>query len=350
MVHGKDGDIMYTVEMKRLVERFSLENLTPSLSLEGRVVRDSNINRPALQLTGYYEYFDSQRVQLIGMVEFSYLSSVGEVQRREIFERLFATDIPCMIVCRGLGCFEQEGILDLAIQHNVPVFGTHQETTGFMADLTRYLRIELAPRISLHGVMVDCFGEGVLMMGESGIGKSETALELVQRGHRLVADDVVEIRKTSDTELMAQGSEIIQNLIELRGIGVLNVKELYGVQSVRLNKSIDVVIKLEHWDQYKQYDRMGLAVETIDILGTDVVCYSIPIRPGRNLAIIIESAALNHRQKKMGYSAAEELRQRVNGNIKRRRQEREALRQQKEKNNNEKQDPLFQWAEREEKV
>jgi len=332
---------MYTVEMKRLVERFSLENLTPSLSLEGRVVRDSNINRPALQLTGYYEYFDSQRVQLIGMVEFSYLSSVGEVQRREIFERLFATDIPCMIVCRGLGCFAQEGILDLAIQHNVPVFGTHQETTSFMADLTRYLRIELAPRISLHGVMVDCFGEGVLMMGESGIGKSETALELVQRGHRLVADDVVEIRKTSDTELMAQGSEIIQNLIELRGIGVLNVKELYGVQSVRLNKSIDVVIKLEHWDQYKQYDRMGLAVETIDILGTDVVCYSIPVRPGRNLAIIIESAALNHRQKKMGYSAAEELRQRVNGNIKRRRQEREALRQQKEKNNNEKQDPLL---------
>ena len=164
--------------------------------------------------------------------------------------------------------------------------------------------------------------------------------ELVQRGHRLVADDVVEIRKTSDKELMAQGSEIIQNLIELRGIGVLNVKELYGVQSVRLNKSIDMVIKLERWDQYKQYDRMGLTTETIDILGTDVVCYSIPIRSGRNLAIIIESAALNHRQKKMGYSAAEELRQRVSGNIKRRRQEREALRHQKEKDNNEKQDPL----------
>lgn len=332
---------MYTVEMERLVERFMLKNLTPGLSLEGRVLRDSDINRPALQLTGYYEYFDAERVQLMGMVEYSYLKSVDRAQRCEIFERLFSNDIPCLIVCRGLDCFAEDGVLELAVKHDVPIFSTEQATTGFSADLTRYLRIELAPRVSLHGVMVDCFGEGVLMMGESGIGKSETALELVQRGHRLVADDVVEIRKTSDTELMAQGSEIIQNLIELRGIGVLNVKELYGVQSVRLNKSIDMVIKLEQWDQYKQYDRMGLAMETIDILGTDVVCYSIPIRPGRNLAIIIESAALNHRQKKMGYSAAEELRQRVNGNIKRRRQEREALRQQKEKDtNNEKQDPL----------
>lgn len=332
---------MYTVEMARLVERFSLINLTPELDLKDRMIRDSDINRPALQLTGYYEYFDAERVQLIGMVEYSYLKSVNQVQRREIFERLFSTDIPCLIVCRGLDCFENEGVLELAVQHDVPIFSTQQATTGFSADLTRYLRIELAPRISLHGVMVDCFGEGVLMMGESGIGKSETALELVQRGHRLVADDVVEIRKTSDTELMAQGAEIIQNLIELRGIGVLNVKELYGVQSVRLNKSIDMVIKLEQWDQYKQYDRMGLSVETIDILGTDVVCYSIPIRPGRNLAIIIESAALNHRQKKMGYSAAEELRQRVNGNIRKRRQEREALRQQRDKKtNSEKQDPL----------
>lgn len=320
---------MYAVELARMVERFSLKNLTPELVLEDRMIRDSDTNRPALQLTGYYEYFDEERVQLIGMVEYSYLTSVDAAQRYAIFERLFSTNIPCLIICRGLDCFSEEGILQLAVEHDVPILATNQETTGFSADLTRFLRTELAPRISLHGVMVDCFGEGVLMMGESGIGKSETALELVQRGHRLVADDVVEIRKISDSELMAQGSEIIQNLIELRGIGVLNVKELFGVQSVRMNKSIDMVIKLEQWDQYKQYDRMGLSVETIDILGTDVVCYSIPIRPGRNLAIIIESAALNHRQKKMGYSAAEELRQRVNGNIRRRRQEREALRQQR---------------------
>lgn len=325
---------MYAVEMARMVDRFSLKNLTPALNLEDRMIRDSDINRPALQLTGYYEYFDAERVQLIGMVEYSYLSSQDAEQRRAIFRRLFETEIPCLIVCRGLDCFSQDGILELAEEQDVPILSTDKETTAFSADLTRYLRTELAPRISLHGVMVDCFGEGVLMMGESGIGKSETALELVQRGHRLVADDVVEIRKISDTELMAQGSEIIQNLIELRGIGVLNVKELYGVQSVRLNKSIDMVIKLEQWDRYKQYDRMGLSVETIDILGTDVVCYSIPIRPGRNLAIIIESAALNHRQKKMGYSAAEELRQRVNGNIRKRRQEREALRQQKLKERN----------------
>ena len=243
-----------------------------------------------------------------------------------MFQRLFLTDIPCLILCRDLDAFREEGILELAVQNDVPIFSTDQPTNGFSADLIQYLRTEMAPRTSLHGVMVDCFGEGVLIMGESGIGKSETALELVQRGHRLVADDVVEVRKVSDEELMAQGAELIQNLIELRGIGVLNVKELFGVQSVRLTKSIDMVIKLEQWDRYKQYDRVGLEVETIDILGTDVVCYSIPIRPGRNLAIIIESAALNHRQKKMGYSAAEELRQRVNENIRRRRQEREMLR------------------------
>lgn len=319
---------MYAVEMVRMAERFSLVNLTPGLALKDRWILHSDLNRPALQLTGYYEYFDSERVQLIGKVEYSYLISLSQEDRRHVFERLFLTDIPCLIVCRGLGDLFEESILELAEKHDIPIFSTGQATTSFSADLTQFLRMELAPRISLHGVMVDCFGEGVLIMGESGIGKSETALELVQRGHRLVADDVVEIRKISDAELMAQGSEVIQNLIELRGIGVLNVKELYGVQSIRMNKSIDMVIKLEPWDRERQYDRMGLEVETIDILGTDVVCYSIPIRPGRNLAIIIESAALNHRQKKMGYSAAEELRDRVNGNIRRRRQERELQKQQ----------------------
>lgn len=319
---------MYAVEMTQMAQRFSLVNLTPGLDLKNRVIDHSELNRPALQLTGYYEYFDAERVQLIGKVEYSYLISLEAEKRRHVFERLFATDIPCLIVCRGLGYFFEPAILELAEKHNIPILSTDEATTSFSADLTQFLRMELASRISLHGVMVDCFGEGVLIMGESGIGKSETALELVQRGHRLVADDVVEIRKISDTELMAQGAEIIQNLIELRGIGVLNVKELYGVQSIRMNKSIDMVIKLEPWDRDKQYDRMGLEVETIDILGNDVVCYSIPIRPGRNLAIIIESAALNHRQKKMGYSAAEELRERVNGNIRRRRQERELLKQQ----------------------
>ncbi|MCI8632239.1 MAG: HPr(Ser) kinase/phosphatase [Lachnospiraceae bacterium] len=319
---------MYAVEMMRMAERFSLSNLTPGLTLKDRWIWHSDLNRPALQLTGYYEYFDAERVQLIGNVEYSYLISLSPQDRRNVFERLFATDIPCLIVCRGLGKMFEKSILELAESHDIPILSTEQATTSFSADLTQFLRMELAPRISLHGVMVDCFGEGVLIMGESGIGKSETALELVQRGHRLVADDVVEIRKISDAELMAQGSEVIQNLIELRGIGVLNVKELYGVQSIRMNKSIDMVIKLEPWDRERQYDRMGLEVETIDILGTDVVCYSIPIRPGRNLAIIIESAALNHRQKKMGYSAAEELRERVNGNIRRRRQERELQKQQ----------------------
>ena len=204
----------------------------------------------------------------------------------------------------------------------MPVFGTDMSTTSFMAEVMRYLNAELAPRISLHGVLVDIFGEGVLIIGESGIGKSETALELIKRGHRLVADDVVEIKKISDSELVGSGPEVIQYFIELRGIGILDVKELFGVESIKSSQSIDMVIKLEVWDPNKQYDRLGLQQETMTILGNKVICYSIPIRPGRNLAIIAETAAINHRQKKMGYNAAEELNNRVIRNINRRRQER----------------------------
>jgi len=313
----------YSAALDQLAEHFSLENLTPGLSLKGRNVVTEEINRAALQLTGYYEYFDPKRVQLIGMVEHSYLASLDVEERRTIFERLFSTHIVCLIVCRGLGLFKEDGIPELAEQYDVPLFSTDETTSVFTVKLIEYLREELAPRVMLHGVMVDCYGEGVLIMGDSGVGKSETALELVQRGHRLIADDVVEIRKTSETELMARSVDVIRNLIELRGIGVINVKELYGVQSIRLSKTIDMVIKLEPWSPEKQYDRMGLEKETTDILGTSLVLYSIPIMVGRNLAMIIETAALNHRQKKMGYNAAEELRDRVNENIARRRSERE---------------------------
>ncbi len=313
------------LKLSKIVERFELENLTPTLDLNARQVYQSEINRPALQLAGFYKYFDKERVQLIGKVELAYLLQFSHQEQMDIFRKLFSTDIPCLIICRGEELPYGEDIIALAVESKVPVFRTSRSTTGFMAELLRYIGAELAPSIGLHGVLVDCFGEGVLILGESGIGKSEMALELIQRGHRLVADDVVEIKKVSDTELIGRSAEVIENLIELRGIGILDVKELFGVRSIKTTQSIDMVINLEYWDKENDYDRMGMEEETMDILGNKVICYSIPIRPGRNMAIIIESAAINHRQKKMGYNAAEELMNRVAGNMRRRRKEQEGI-------------------------
>jgi HPr kinase/phosphorylase len=314
------------IELARIVKRFSLENLTPELDLADRWINHFEINRPALQLTGFYEYFDHVRVQIIGRVENSYLNSQTEEKRKEIFTRLFSKQIPCLIICRGIHLSNEADILAIARDDNVPVLRTDRSTSGFVADLIRYLNYELAPSIALHGGLVDCFGEGVFIMGESGVGKSETALELIQRGHRLVADDVVEIKKISDTELIGSCPEVIRNLLELRGIGVVDIKELYGVQSVKQFQSIDMVVKLENWEKGNTYNRMGLEDDTIEILGNQVVCYSIPIRAGRNMAVIIETAAINHRQKKMGYNAAEALQNRVTGNMIRAKQEKQGRR------------------------
>lgn len=314
---------MYSVSLTDLRDVFSLENATPDLPLEGRRVTTAEINRAALQLTGFYEYFDPERVQVIGMVEYAYLKSLDSQDRKTIFSRLFQRKIPCLIFTRGLDPFREEGVPELAAQAGIPLFVAAESTSTFLARMTQYLNHELAPRMSLHGVMVDCFGEGVLILGDSGLGKSETALELVQRGHRLIADDMVEVRKTSDTELMATCSDVLQNLIELRGIGVVDVKELYGIQSIRLNKAIDMVIQLEPWQEGRIYDRVGLSDNTIDILGVPVVCYCLPIMVGRNLAMIIETAALNHRQKKMGYNAAKEFQARIEANIRMRRESRQ---------------------------
>lgn len=312
---------MYTLDISQMAQRFSLENLTPEIDLTGKVIHHREINRPALQLTGYYEHFDSDRVQLIGQVEYSYLASLTPYKRRQVWRKLFGTQFPCLILCRNLSCFEEEGTLKFAVENEVPVFRTKASTTDFMAEFLRYLNFELAPRISMHGVLVDIYGEGVLIMGESGIGKSEAALELIRRGHRLVADDVVEIKRISDTELLGYGPEVIRYFIELRGIGILDAKELYGVEAVKFDQTIDMVVKLETWNPEKQYDRLGLNEQTMTILGNRVISYNIPIRPGRNVALIAETAAINHRQKKMGYNAAEELNNRVMGNIARRRRE-----------------------------
>lgn len=319
---------MYSVEISKIADQFNLRCLTPTVSLEGREVRFPEVNRPALQLAGYYEYFNKERVQVVGNVEYYYLMSLSQEDRRKALDQLFSYPIPCLILCRNIDDSEEPALSELAIEHGVPVFISEMETTTLCTRIVSFLSIELAPMKSMHGVMMDCFGEGVLIIGESGFGKSETALELVQRGHRLVADDVVEIRRISDKELLAEGAAVIRNMLELRGVGVINVKELYGVQSVRISKSIDMVVKLEQWQRDKQYDRMGLTTETIDILGNEVACYTIPLMAGRNVSMIIEAAALNHREKKMGHNAAEELRERVSARLRSRKEEQKSKNEQ----------------------
>lgn len=309
---------MQSVELKKIVEKFNLKNLTPEIDMNQIKVTQPDINRPALQLTGFFDHFDNVRVQVIGYVEYAYLEKLLEEQKREVYNKLLSSNIPCIIYSRSL---EPDAImLECANKYNVPVFQTEKTTSSFMAEIIRWLNVQLAPTISIHGVLVDVYGEGLLIMGESGIGKSEAALELIKRGHRLVTDDVVEIRKVSDDTLIGTAPDITRHFIELRGIGIVNVKTLYGVESVKETQSIDLVIKLEDWDKDKEYDRLGLEEEYTEFLGNKVVCHSIPIRPGRNLAIICETAAVNYRQKKMGYNAAKELYNRVQQNIARHRE------------------------------
>lgn len=297
-----------------IAEKMQLKNYTPEIDLTKCRVRVPDINRPALQLNGFYDHFDANRIQLIGMVEYAYLhSNKTEEERIEIYHKLFAYDLPCMIICRGID--PEDILIQVAKECNIPILGTKRATSEFEAELIYTLNAELAPCTTIHGVLVDVYGEGLLITGESGIGKSEAALELVRRGHRLVADDVVEIRRINDHTLMGSSPAITKHLIELRGIGIIDVKSLYGVECVKDNQEIDLVIKLEDWHRDTEYDRLGLEDEYMDILGHDVVCHSLPIRPGRNLAIICETAAVNHRQKKMGYNAAAELYRRVQDNI-----------------------------------
>ena len=300
---------MSGVKLTRLVEKMDLKNLTPEIELQDKEITVPDINRPALQLTGYFDHFDSVRVQIIGYVEYTYLQTLRIERRKEVYKQLLSYGVPCLIYTTEI--YPDEEMLKEAIATNTPVFSTDKRTTPFQAELIRWLNVELAPCISIHGVLVDIYGVGVMIMGESGIGKSEAALELIKRGHRLVTDDVVEIRKVSDDTLVGRAPSITKHLIELRGIGIVDVKALFGVQSVRETQTIDLVITLEEWDKNREYDRLGLEDEYTEFLGNKVVCHSIPIRPGRNLAVILESASINHRQKQMGYNAAQELYRRV---------------------------------------
>ncbi len=295
--------------MNKMVEKMNLKNLTPDIDMTEKYLTVPDINRPALQLTGYFDHFDSERVQVIGYVEYTYLQTLSMEQKKKIYKQLLSYKIPCLVFTTEI--FPDEELLRQANETDTPVFSTEQKTSPFQAELIRWLNVELAPCISIHGVLVDVYGVGVLIMGESGIGKSEAALELIKRGHRLVTDDVVEIRRVSDDTLVGSAPDITKHLIELRGIGIVDVKTLFGVQSVRETQTIDLVITLEDWNKEKEYDRLGLEEEYTEFLGNKVVCHSIPIRPGRNLAIIVESASVNHRQKQMGYNAAQELYRRV---------------------------------------
>ena len=264
-------------------------------------------------MTGFFDHFDSERVQIIGNVEYAYIQTLSEERKSEIYEKLLKNQIPCIIFSKNL--LPEEILLQKAEEKQIPIFATDKPTSSFMAELIRWMNVKLAPCISIHGVLVDVYGVGVLIMGESGIGKSEAALELIKRGHRLVTDDVVEIRKVSDDTLVGSAPDITRHFIELRGIGIVDVKSMFGVQSVRETQNIDLVITLEDWSREKEYDRLGLEETYTEFLGNKVVCHNIPIRPGRNLAIIVESAAVNHRQKQMGYNAAQELYKRVQNSL-----------------------------------
>ena len=300
---------MATIRLSEVVEKMKLTNMTPEVDVNKIKIRQPDVNRPAIQLTGYLEHFEATRIQIIGLVEHAYMESMDEDRKERILRELLSMEIPCFIFCRSL--MPDEVFIRLATENNIALLVSKQATSTFTAELIRWLNVRLAPCISIHGVLVDVYGVGVLITGESGIGKSETALELIKRGHRLVSDDVVEIRRVSEVSLVGSAPAITKHFIELRGIGIVDVKALFGASSVRNMTNIDLVIQMEEWSKDKEYDRLGLEEEHTEFLGIPVVCHRIPIRPGRNLAVIVEAAAVNHRQKEMGYNAAKELYNRV---------------------------------------
>ena len=301
------------IPFTKVVDNYGLVNHTPEINTDEVKIIIPEVNRPALQLAGFFEHFDKERVQIIGNVECAFLDNMQRQNRQWVYEKLMSSGIPCLILCRGNK--PDDDLISAGLKYGVPIMSTDTATSSFNAELSRWLNVELAPCITRHGVLVDVYGEGVLIMGESGIGKSEAALELIKRGHRLVTDDVVEIRRVSDETLIGTSPAITKHFIELRGIGIIDVKALFGVESILDSASIDMVIQLEEWSRDKEYDRMCLEERYTEFLGNKVVCHKIPIRPGRNLAVIVEAAAVNHRQKRMGYNAAVELYNRVQKNM-----------------------------------
>jgi len=303
----------YNVPLATVISEFKLDLVTPAVDVASKSLTQANINRPALQLAGFFDYFDPSRLQIIGMVEHTYLQKLEESFRQENLRRIFQHRIPAIVLCRKLGIFPE--MLDFAERYDVPILSTDSATTDLISEIIRWMKVQLAPRITMHGCLLDIYGVGTLIIGESGVGKSETALELIKRGHRFIADDAVEVRRVSSETLIGSCPANIRYFLELRGIGIIDIMQMFGVQSIKPTQAVDLIINLELWDPTKTYDRLGQTDEFTEVLGNPVCSHSIPIRPGRSLAIICESAAINHRQKKMGYNAAEALTERVMRNV-----------------------------------
>ncbi|ERJ00516.1 HPr(Ser) kinase/phosphatase [bacterium 210820-DFI.6.52] len=295
----------FSVSLATIVHKFGLEPIVMPKDPAEIAITVGDLNRPGLYLAGHHDFFDCSRIQLIGNLEYSYLLDLDDEARDASLCRFFKTQPVTVIFTRGLEIFESA--IRYAEENGVPLLRTSEPTSAFMSGLNSLLNIELAPRITRHGVLVEVYGEGILLLGESGVGKSETAIELVKRGHRLIADDAVELRKTSTTTLVGTSPDNIRHFVELRGIGIVNVRRIFGIGSVKMSEKVDMIIHLEPWEADKNYDRIGLENTHTEILGIKIPSLTIPVKPGRNLAIIIEVAAMNNRQKRMGYNAARQL-------------------------------------------
>ena len=295
----------YTVSLEKIVKEFSLKVLNAPAPLGEIMISSNEINRPGLQMAGYYEFFDERRIQIIGKSEESFIKHFIPEKAEQRIREFFSHKPSAVVVCRDLEFGEK--YIEIAKECDIPLLQTGESTSAFSAALIAFLNLNLAPRMTQHGVLVEVYGEGILLMGDSGVGKSETAIELVKRGHRLIADDAVEIRRVSDKSLVGTAPDNIRHFIELRGIGIINASRIFGAGAVKLTEKIDLVINIEQWDVSKQYDRIGLEQQTTELLGLKIPSLTIPVKPGRNLAVIIEVAAMNNRQKKLGYNAAEDL-------------------------------------------
>ncbi|MBO5409392.1 MAG: HPr(Ser) kinase/phosphatase [Clostridia bacterium] len=299
----------FSVTLNQIIQECNLEIVYSDKDLNQVFITTTDVSRPGLQFVDFFDYFDNNRIQIFGKVERTFLEQKTPEQRLHCIREICRREIPAIIISRNQDTFPE--LLSAAEEFHIPILRTQQTTSKFMAKLIAFLNVELAERVTLHGVLCEVYGEGVLIMGESGVGKSETAIELVKRGHRLVADDAVEVKKVSDKSLVGTAPENIRHYIEIRGIGIIDVRRIFGMGSIKETEKIDLIIKLEAWDPKKQYDRLGLVTEYSELLGNRVPTLNIPVKPGRNLAVVVEVAAMNNRQKKLGYNAAEELNKRL---------------------------------------
>lgn len=300
---------MFSVELSKLIANHKLEKVYYTDEMDNILIECADINRPGMQLIGFYDYFSPDRIEIFGKVEMAYLENLSKEDRVATIDLLFSKKIPAAVLTRNMDPFPE--MIESAKKYSVPILKTSEHTSRFMSDIITNLNVLLAERITRHGVLVEVYGEGILLLGESGVGKSETAIELLKRGHRLVADDAVEIKKVSNKTLVGSSPEMIRHFIELRGIGIVNVRNIFGMGAVKDSEKIDLVLNLEPWRQDYSYDRLGLEETTTDIMGINIPSITIPVRQGRNLAVIVEVAAMNNRQKRMGFNAARELNQRL---------------------------------------